>query len=233
MPLIPPWTAVLAVVAHPDDESFGLGAVLAAFVSTGARVDVLCLTHGEASTLHGVSGDLAQIRRRELEEAGSALGITEIELLEYPDGGLVGIDLEELTARVVDCARARRSQGILVFDTTGITGHADHMRATAAAMAAAPVLGLDVLAWTLPQDVAATLRAEFGADFRGLPAEEIDIVLEVDRDRQRVAVECHPSQMVPGSALWRRLSLLGDREYLRWLVRSDAAPATAPAAAGS
>jgi LmbE family N-acetylglucosaminyl deacetylase len=40
----------LAVIAHPDDESFGLGAVLAAF-GAGTQVRVLCFTRGEASTL--------------------------------------------------------------------------------------------------------------------------------------------------------------------------------------
>ena len=60
--VLPEWTSVLAVVAHPDDESFGLGAILDAFTRTGATVEVLCLTHGEASTLHGASGDLASVR---------------------------------------------------------------------------------------------------------------------------------------------------------------------------
>lgn len=53
---LPTWERVLAVVAHPDDEPFGIGAVLDAFACTGSAVSVLCLTHGEASTLHGVSG---------------------------------------------------------------------------------------------------------------------------------------------------------------------------------
>lgn len=55
---LPAWPSVVAVVAHPDDESFGLGAILDSFARSGAAVSVLCLTHGEASTLHGVSGDL-------------------------------------------------------------------------------------------------------------------------------------------------------------------------------
>jgi LmbE family N-acetylglucosaminyl deacetylase len=44
--VLPAWTSVLAVVAHPDDESFGLGAILDAFTGAGARVEVLCLTQG-------------------------------------------------------------------------------------------------------------------------------------------------------------------------------------------
>jgi hypothetical protein len=43
--------SVLAVYAHPDDETFGLGAALGAFVDAGTAVGGLCLTHGEASTL--------------------------------------------------------------------------------------------------------------------------------------------------------------------------------------
>ena len=49
-PLPLPPGPVAAVVAHPDDESFGLGGVLATFAAQGRLVHVLCLTHGEAST---------------------------------------------------------------------------------------------------------------------------------------------------------------------------------------
>jgi len=59
---LPVIESVLAVCAHPDDESFALGAVLSAFAERGARTSVLCLTHGEASTLGADMGDLHQIR---------------------------------------------------------------------------------------------------------------------------------------------------------------------------
>ena len=56
---------VLAVCAHPDDESCGLGAVLAAFSGQGARVRVLCFTCGEASTLGQAPGPEAAARKGE------------------------------------------------------------------------------------------------------------------------------------------------------------------------
>jgi hypothetical protein len=55
---LPRLARVLAVCAHPDDESFGLGAVLAAFTGAGAESSMLCFTHGEASTLQLAFGDI-------------------------------------------------------------------------------------------------------------------------------------------------------------------------------
>lgn len=227
--VLPSWSRVLVVVAHPDDESFGLGAVISAFVSADASVSVLCFTHGEASTLHGVEGALGAIRARELTAAAHELGVTAVHLLDYPDSHLDEVALDELTDHVVRRAQELGADGILAFDTTGITGHPDHVRATQAAVTAAHVLGVDALGWTIPAAVAQALRTEVGADFVGRGPSDIDIVIRVDRVGQRRAVDCHPSQAVPGSALWRRLELAGDVESLRWLVSDPlVVSATAP-----
>jgi LmbE family N-acetylglucosaminyl deacetylase len=78
------WRSVLAVVAHPDDESFGLGASLATFAEQGAVLAVLCLTRGEASTLHAVARDLGEIRARELAAAAEVLGVSTVQLADRP-----------------------------------------------------------------------------------------------------------------------------------------------------
>lgn len=216
---LPPWRSVLAVVAHPDDESFGLGAVLAAFAEAGARVSVLCFTRGEASTLHGVAGDLTALRTEELAAAAAALGLDDVTLLAHPDGGLPDVGLDELAAHVVTAAGEADADGILGFDLTGVTGHPDHAHATAAAIRAADTVDLPVLGWTVPDTVAATLRDEHGAPFVGHTETEVDLVVTVDRTLQLKAVACHPSQAVPGSVMWRRIELLADKEHLRWLRR--------------
>jgi len=105
----------------------------------------------------------------------------------------------------------------LVFDSAGVTGHPDHMAATAAGLLAAEMLNLPVLGWTLPEGVAAQLNQELGSSFIGHRDEDIDLRLTVDRVRQRVASRAHVSQALPSSVLWRRLDLLGDIESLRWL----------------
>lgn len=218
---LPQWRSVLAVVAHPDDESFALGAILAGFADAGTEVSVLCLTRGEASTLHGVAGDLLQLRGAELAAAADILGAGEVQLLSYPDGRLPEIDLDELATHVTAAARRAEADGILGFDLNGVTGHPDHAHATAAAVRGAQELGLPVLGWTVPHAVAEQLRHEHGAPFDGYPDEEIDLVITVERTIQLKAVGCHLSQAVPGSVMWRRIELLGDHEHLRWLHRSQ------------
>jgi LmbE family N-acetylglucosaminyl deacetylase/uncharacterized protein (DUF302 family) len=208
-------TRVLAVVAHPDDESFGLGAILADLAANRVPVSVLCFSHGEASTLHGVRGELSTIRSRELHRASHALGLSRVELHNYPDGRLSAVPPDELAGHVRRLVADERPSHLLVFDPGGVTGHPDHRRATEAALAAADATGLPVLAWTLPASVAEQLNTELGTDFTGHDPAELDVTLTVSRDRQWRAIDCHRSQSSGNQVLRRRLQLLGDREYLR------------------
>jgi LmbE family N-acetylglucosaminyl deacetylase len=208
--------SVLAVVAHPDDESFGLGALLSEAASAGSRVGVLCMTHGEASSLHGVEGDLRSIRESELQTAAKDLGACWVRLLDHPDGGLQTSEAI-LANDVAQAVRTFSPDLLLTFDTTGITGHPDHIAVTRATVHAGRMADLPVLGWTLPERVAAALADEGVAGFVGRSDSAIALVVEVDRTIQLRAVQDHPSQAVPGSPLWRRLELLGDREHLRQL----------------
>ncbi len=208
--------AALAVFAHPDDESFGLGAVLAALVDAGTAVEALCFTRGEASTL-GQADHLGDVRAAELGDAARVLGLRRHELLDYPDRRLEETPVAVLADQVVAAARRQRSELLVVFDDGGVTGHPDHQQATRAALAAAGHLDVGVLAWAVREPVAAALNAAFGADFRGRCAVEIDLTIAVDRDRQRRAIACHRSQATDNPVLWRRLELTGSTEPLRWL----------------
>ena len=219
---VPAVRRILAVCAHPDDESFGLGAVLTAFAAAGTEISLLCFTRGEASTLGMGAQDLAAVRSRELACATAALGIRDALLLDYPDGGLADIPLDVLSAEV---ARGTpHADALLVFDEDGITGHPDHIRATLAAEMAAAWNRLPVYAWTIPLDVAAALNAEFGAAFVGREPSARDLCLTVDRERQMQAIACHRSQASDNPVLWRRLALMGGREYLHLLSSGDNAP---------
>jgi LmbE family N-acetylglucosaminyl deacetylase len=224
--------SVLAVVAHPDDESFGLGALLSSASRSGARAGVLCLTHGEASTLHGVDGDLRVVREGELRSAAKRLGLCWVRLLDHPDGA-VADDQARVTADVAAAVDSFHPDVLLVFDPNGITGHPDHQAATRAAVAVGRRHDIDVVAWTLPTSVTEAMAAEGMTMFAGVPDDAVQLTVAVDRAAQLEAVEQHPSQAVPGSPLWRRLELLGDREHLRFLHSTGRAelPFGAPATA--
>lgn len=216
---LPAVKSVLAVCAHPDDESFGLGAVLHAFVGQGTAVSVLCFTLGEASTLGITQGDLRGIRRSEMIAAADRLGLRHVQLLDHPDGQLSKVPLELLAQEVSSMARSVGAELLVVFDEGGVTGHPDHCRATLAALVGAPVL--PVLAWTVPLIVAQGLEEELAVRFVGRHDDEIDIAVTVDRAAQKGAIACHASQSSDNPVLWRRLDLTGDREWLRWLRRPD------------
>jgi len=95
---LPAWRQALVVVAHPDDETFGLGAIADRFTVGGTAVHVLCFTHGEASTLNENHAELRGARARELRQAAAELGVVTVTLLDYPDGHLATVPRESCPA---------------------------------------------------------------------------------------------------------------------------------------
>jgi LmbE family N-acetylglucosaminyl deacetylase len=216
--VLPGWARLLVVIAHPDDESFGLGAIVSQMTAAGAAAHILCYTHGEASTLNETGADLGRDREAELRQSSTELAAASVTLLGYPDGGLAAVPPPELAAHAVGLAARHRPEGVLVFDHTGVTGHPDHRAATRAAVLAAIATGLPVLAWALPAAIAGRLRAETGQPFTGQPPGRLDLCIRVDRTRQRRAALAHASQISPSAVVWRRWQLQGDHEHLRWLL---------------
>jgi LmbE family N-acetylglucosaminyl deacetylase len=208
---------VVAVCAHPDDESFGLGAVIATLVEQDTIVEAICLTRGEASTLHIDDGPLDQRRHAELLAATDELGIDRLELADFPDGALASAAAAELHRFIHPIAQG--ADALLVFDEGGITGHPDHQAATHAALAVADDLDIPVLAWALPAAVARALNDELGTGFVGRDPDEIDLRVRVERTRQLRAMACHDSQLADNPVPMRRLELTGDIECLRYLRR--------------
>lgn len=215
---LPPAGRVLAVVAHPDDETFGLGALLATYAEAGAAVAVLCLTRGEASALGSDLGDLATRRTHEFHAAAEMLGVARSWLRAYPDGGLAGqplTDLDDEIRRVVD---HWQPDVLVTFHPQGITGHPDHIRATAAAECVGAAAGLPVWAWYVPADVATTLNAELGSPFALVEPAPGDRRVPVCRTRQCAAFAHHQSQQGDVATVRRMITLLGDTEHLRPLT---------------
>ena len=168
---------------------------------------MVCLTHGEASTL-GTSVELGAIRHRELL-AAAVLGVKRVRLADYADGRLGDVAPTLLDSEIeADLADAAV---VVVFEPAGVTGHLDHRAATAAATRVAERHGLPVLEWGVAAEVAAALNAEFGTAF--VPLTGLDVV--VDRTAQLAAIDCHQSQSQHNLVLFRRLALQGPFERVR------------------
>ena len=215
---VPPTGAsVLAVIAHPDEASFALGAILDAFILAGARVEVLCLTHGQAWTLHGAPGDLAALRGAELASAADVLGPARAKMQDLPDGALGQVSPARLVDEVVAGAGSCSADVLLVFDAAEAAGHRDHVTATSAALLAAERLDVPVLGWALSKTAAAQLSQQPGGGFIGQRGRDTDIRVSLERARQRLASRDHSGQTLPGSAGQSQLELFVDRQSVRWL----------------
>jgi len=132
---------LLAIFAHPDDETFGAGSTLAILAEQGHAVSLICATNGDEGGNADEDGDHAmdpEIRRDELRCACRALGIPEPIFLGYRDSGMenwarkpgsfVDVDRDEVVARLVAEIRRLRPAAVLTFDPGGIYGHPDHVR---------------------------------------------------------------------------------------------------------
>ena len=221
---LPAARRVLAVVAHPDDETFGLGGLLGTYTGAGADVAVLCFTRGEASTRGGSRQDLRQQRSREFHRAARTLGVQRAWLRTHADGHLVDEPPAALAEEVGQVATAFGPDLLLAFHPAGITGHPDHIRATEAARHAAAQASLPLLAWYVPPAVAATLNATFDAGFVPVDPATGDSAVPVDRARQRAALACHTSQHDDLPVVERMIDLLGDVEHRHGLNTVFPAP---------
>lgn len=146
---------LLAVLAHPDDESFGMGGTLALYARRGVDVYLVCATRGEVGEMdpkfmRGFSS-VAERREAELRCAAEKLGLKGVYFLDYRDSGmpgspenrhpqaLVAQPLEKVTADVVHYIRMLRPQVVLTFDPIGGYRHPDHIAIHNATVKAFPL----------------------------------------------------------------------------------------------
>jgi LmbE family N-acetylglucosaminyl deacetylase len=147
---------LLISYAHPDDESFGLGGLIAKYVAEGVDVYLICATNGECGTvapehLEGYDS-IKSLRLAELDCAAQTLGLKQVFALGFHDSGMVGSETSnnpsclwqaaqaDVTRRVVEVIREIQPQVVITFNRYGGYGHPDHIaiqRATAQAFSAA------------------------------------------------------------------------------------------------
>jgi LmbE family N-acetylglucosaminyl deacetylase len=241
---------LLAVFAHPDDESLACGATLAWCAAEGARVSLLCATRGEAGRrapgcLEDVN--LGAVRRAELHEAAARLGLDDVILLDHPDGSLTGVDMALFRHEIVLAIRHLKPDVVITFGADGLYWHPDHIvvhervtEAVAHMGSSAPALYYVVFPAGLMTTVVETAQANPGvpdeislwtidADAFGAYAAEPTLVLDATpyTSSKVEALRCHRSQVDSQSPFtWltkdQAARLLGREFFVRAEVGSTA-----------
>jgi LmbE family N-acetylglucosaminyl deacetylase len=218
---------LVVVVAHPDDETFGTGSVIARAAGDGAEVVVCCATLGErgearpGSVAAGTS--LSEVRGRELEAAAALLGARRVRVLGFQDSGwdgecgtdsLVGAEFELVVGAVLEVILEERPDVVVTMDPTGGDGHRDHVRIALATMEAfdrASLDGATLYHWCLVRSVmrrwvahnTGTVYADVPADEFGFPDDQITTSIDVTDliPLRWQAIRLHHSQASPYDGL--------------------------------
>jgi LmbE family N-acetylglucosaminyl deacetylase len=144
--------SLLAVFAHPDDESFGPGGTLARYAAEGIDVWLVCATDGDAGTVDAAMlanvASTSQLRAAELCCAAQTLGLRGVDWLGYRDSGMAGspdnqhpaslyqAPMEEVVGKIVASMRKHRPQVVICDNQFGGYGHPDHIKLHQATVAA-------------------------------------------------------------------------------------------------
>jgi LmbE family N-acetylglucosaminyl deacetylase len=127
---------LMAILAHPDDESMGLGGALARCHDESVHTSVVTATLGQAGRYRGIrpgepghpgAEGLGEIRRKELDAAVKVLGVDELIVLDYVDQKLDQADPQEILPRLAAAIRRIRPQVVVTFAPDGAYGHPDHI----------------------------------------------------------------------------------------------------------
>jgi LmbE family N-acetylglucosaminyl deacetylase len=134
---------LLAVLAHPDDETFGMGGTLALYARRGDDVYLVCATRGEVGTVDPEHmrhfNSIAELRESELRCAAEHLGLKQVFFLDYRDSGMpntpdnqhpdaqVAHSVDEVAGKVVKYIRQLKPDAVITFDPIGGYRHPDHI----------------------------------------------------------------------------------------------------------
>jgi LmbE family N-acetylglucosaminyl deacetylase len=209
---------ILAVFAHPDDESLACGGTLALCARQGAKVVVMSLTRGERAFGGAPSPELGAQREQELRAAADVLGVSEVIVCGHPDGYLPWARAEQLFRDIESVVGEMRPDAVLTFGKDGLCWHHDHivvhefvLAVTSRANQPPPVYCATLpagLARRIVERSGAACDPEapprlFGIDIDTMGTYSAPPTLNVDVKtvvaQKLAALRCHQSQIPPGS----------------------------------
>lgn len=222
--------SLLAIFAHPDDESYRPGGLLALLARSGVKVHVLTATRGQAGSCGAppicTQAELPALRDRELHCACSVLGVEEPILLNYQDGTLSNANIDGIVVQILDIVNKVHPQVILSFGPDGLSGHSDHIVIGKCAYRVFQRVGKidSIYTMAVPQSLARALEM---SQIHALPNEQISLTVDVSEvwDTKLKAIHCHKTQLssspITAAPIERQRLFLGTEHFVRAQSRSN------------
>jgi LmbE family N-acetylglucosaminyl deacetylase len=193
--------SLLAVLAHPEDESFLMGGTLAKYAAEDKEIALIYATLGELGIPDVDPSQAAIIREKELRMAAAVLGIHNIQFMRYRDGSLSDVDSGQVVSHLMNAMRRIHPLVVITFGPDGISGNSDHVAISrlvttafdrahlrsflplsarlfyvvpSLEIAVGPVASVDITDYRLPKVRAMKCHTSQDPPFKGKPEVEMD-----------------------------------------------------------
>lgn len=220
---------LLAIFAHPDDETFRCGGTLSLLAQSGVHIHVLTFTRGQAGSRGQppicTPEELGLVRTAELHCSCRALGLEVPMVLDYEDGRLAEILPQEGAAWITTYIQTIHPQVLLTWPLHGLSGHPDHVAVsqwTLAAYQQAKSAGVTELAALYHLAMPESLAKGLGLDqLHTLPDNEVTVTVDVQSvwEQKIAAIACHHTQAeespILRAPMERQIRFLGWEHFFR------------------
>jgi LmbE family N-acetylglucosaminyl deacetylase len=221
-----PQGTLLAIFAHPDDETYRAGGTLALLAQQGVTVHVVTATRGEAGMI-GEPAKFPGIRENELGCACQTLQLQPPQVLNFPDGHLAECDPEKIIQQLLKIMKEIQPQVLLSFGPDGLSGHPDHISIGSIASEAFQRFQKAGVLYHLAVSVS-LVRALGMHQLHPVADSQITLSIDVSSvwNMKMKAIHCHASQIASSPILRqseeRQRMFLGVEQFVLALDRDPA-----------
>lgn len=127
---------LLAVFAHPDDESYMAAGTIAKYVKSDWSAHLVCVTSGESAPRGEYAAmtpdEFIALRKKELESAVSHTGVAAVTFLDYKDGEVSALPPGKLEEKLINIFHEQQPDVVITMEPSGVTNNPDNVKVSLA-----------------------------------------------------------------------------------------------------
>ncbi len=205
---------VVAVFAHPDDESFGPSGTIAKLAQNN-DVYVICATKGESGM--GPKLNLSKIRADELRESAKILGVKAVYFLGFKDGTLSNSIYHKLASKIEEKLKLLKPEILITTEPQGVSGHIDHITVSMVTTFVFNKLSFvkKLMYYCIDEKAAAKMKNYFIYFPPGYKRSKVDKIVNIEKfwHLKKMAMQAHKSQAKDAQKVIKRMKGLPKEEY--------------------